>query len=1225
MMSPLHRFRYVPLRQVVKAGLLCIALLLVMSVPAQSQVTVTGVAIPGVGSFIDATQFPRVTVRFRATRGGQPVDLTAQDVYVLESNRFLRISNLTPDGSGVWRAVFLASSFAPTVNVVPTTIDGGAFLYVVNAGDVGVLPMTWRVNPNRGGAVFICDSSFRRVPLFLDLGDVAVGQESLTKLNLRTFAATVDQNGNERRLFIDSLLTGSSDFSIVWKRTYGSKPPPVEVDAGTDYRFDLIFRPSKSGPVSDLLTVVFEGGQRFTVMLFANTPTYNPSTLLQVISPNGGERLAPCQQIPIRWKGAIRDFSTFVEYSTNNGRTWNFIDSTMDSTIIWEVPKQYSDSVRLRVYQKQGAQDARWLYGERSPATNLAFSADGRYVSAVYQNGAVIEWNISTSAVENRYTIEGTTEPRVRVSTLSYAGATRDLLAVVNRPAPARDQIVRLRAGTSVPVARAEADIPEVSEVCANAAGTTVYASGPLTASIRVLDGSLLTPRSTIALEAPISAVRFVDSLINAALINGTIVRISPETGDEVARYTTDLLRMGAPLMRTLTVSRSNGLIALAGQADASGGNAPQEQRTFLYDTRMQSLIRVIYREGSNIVGVTINPSETFVTLGASGQPQIQQYDVVRRRILGGIPGMPGHSLLMNDIEYGPDGSTLASCSDDLGENMLVRRIINPETDLTDGVLAIMAPDMSTPTISFGQQFIGSRIDTVITSEICNTGSVAAIFTSAGLKSTGWVIMPDSFTSDTIAPGECLSVRFRAVPRDTGLLTDTLELRSCDRVIRIPIQIQSIDRNLTTFGDLTSFGDVCVGDTVRRTFIVVRNEDPVPVSIDGIYMRKGTGSQFRVRGYTPGKDLGAGASLQIEVLFVPRLRGHDTDEVVITYAGQNLLTRSIRVTGRGAGDEITVSHTTLAFIPERPQRSVVLRNASATPATLAEIQLTNGAPFITSLVTPTVIGPGDSITFTVTHTGGTISGNDVLSFRFTPCAAITQVRLVAYAGTAIVRPQSSTVDPRQIVRIPIITTVTENVRYDGVRPFEASIEVDEYHFLAQSIDVEGGLGELLSQEVANGRRTIRFRAERSFRRQDTAIWLVGPAGIGEQDSSVMRFDSTSVGFGSAVRVTYEPALLRIANPDPTRHLRFPRGPAIVGIDPTPSAGDVAISVRSETSATTRYMIVDPQGIVVQSAIIEILPGMSQHALNVAGLAIGAYRVILTDGAVQSTYPLVVVR
>jgi hypothetical protein len=361
------------------------------------------------------------------------------------------------------------------------------------------------------------------------------------------------------------------------------------------------------------------------------------------------------------------------------------------------------------------------------------------------------------------------------------------------------------------------------------------------------------------------------------------------------------------------------------------------------------------------------------------------------------------------------------------------------------------------------------------------------------------------------------------------------------------------------------------------------------------------------------------------VLFVPRLRGHDTDEVVITYAGQNVLTRSIRVSGRGAGDEISVSHPTLAFIPERPTRNVVLYNRSATPATLTEATLTVGAPFVTDITVPSIIAPGDSIVFSVTHTGGAISGNDVLSFRFTPCAAITQMRLSAYAGTAVVRPQSVTVDPRQIVRIPIITSVTENVRYGGIRPLEAIITMDEHHFLARSIEVAGGSGEILSQQVAGGRRTIRFRVERSFNRQDTAIWLIGPAGIGEQDSSVMAMDTASIGFSSVVTTSWQSALLRIANPDPTRHLRFPSGPVIGGVYPNPSSDDVTVRIDTDRPSSARVRIIDPHGVIMSDNPLVLDSGSKLLQINVQEYPTGAYRVVLDADGYVLTSSLIVVR
>lgn len=235
------------------------------------------------------------------------------------------------------------------------------------------------------------------------------------------------------------------------------------------------------------------------------------------------------------------------------------------------------------------------------------------------------------------------------------------------------------------------------------------------------------------------------------------------------------------------------------------------------------------------------------------------------------------------------------------------------------------------------------------------------------------------------------------------------------------------------------------------------------------------------------------------------------------------------------------------------------------------------------------------------------------------------MRLIAYAGTAVVRPQSVTVDPRSIVRIPIITSITENVRYDGIRPLEAIIEMDEHHFLAQSIEVRGGSGEILSQEFAAGRRRIRLRVERSFSRQDTAIWLVGPAGIGQQDSSIMLMDSTADAFGKAVATTYASALLRIANPDPTRHLRFVRGPIIGGVFPNPASDNVAVGIRSEHASQARLRVVDAQGLVVSDERLDLVGGENQHTLDVQLLRSGAYRIVLdSDGHVSSS-PLTVIR
>ena len=202
---------------------------------AAAQLVLNGVAIPGVGSFVDASKYPEVTVRFRATLNGQPTNVDVKDLYLLETNVFRRVANLTQEGGGVHTLRFTTSTFSTRVNSVPTSTSANLVLYAVRNGDVGQLPIAWDgFTATRGGSIFVVDSLFKRVPLYLDYGDVAPGTEVMKKLNLRTFASTVDAQGNERRLTIDTLRTSTSNFRIVWKGTYGAKAPPVSVDAGTD-------------------------------------------------------------------------------------------------------------------------------------------------------------------------------------------------------------------------------------------------------------------------------------------------------------------------------------------------------------------------------------------------------------------------------------------------------------------------------------------------------------------------------------------------------------------------------------------------------------------------------------------------------------------------------------------------------------------------------------------------------------------------------------------------------------------------------------------------------------------------------------------------------------------------------------------------------------------------------------------------------------------------------
>ena len=464
------------------------------------------------------------------------------------------------------------------------------------------------------------------------------------------------------------------------------------------------------------------------------------------------------------------------------------------------------------------------------------------------------------------------------------------------------------------------------------------------------------------------------------------------------------------------------------------------------------------------------------------------------------------------------------------------------------------------------------------------------------------------------------------MPLDTGRLVDTLEIQACEALYRIPFFITSIDRSLTTSGDGTDFGNVCVADTGRRTLALVRNDDPIPVVIDGITMRKGTQTQFRIRGVTPGTTLAPGATQQIELLFTPRRLGSDTDEVVITYAGQVSVTRTIRVFGYGAGADIAVSHPTLAFVPDVTERTVTLGNRSANAVTLNAVSLPSGAPFVLLTPLPLTILPGDSVQLRVQYTGGTIRPNDRMDFAFAPCASSVGIRLAAYVGSAVVRAPRVTADPRGSVSLQIRATLGENVVYNGLRPFEGVISVNPRLFIAQSIESPAGAAEIVSQDIVNDRRMIRFRINGNYLRDTLLATLTGPAGLAEVDTSSLSFDTAAPGFGSAVGIRYESGKLTIVGPDPTRRVLHPAPFVRVRVIPNPTVDRAVLECVSDEQRDLEVILATPQGDVVYQEHVAI-PHRGTHEvpLPVHGLIAGVYTVLVRSGESTSSTQMVIIR
>jgi hypothetical protein len=249
-----------------------------------------------------------------------------------------------------------------------------------------------------------------------------------------------------------------------------------------------------------------------------------------------------------------------------------------------------------------------------------------------------------------------------------------------------------------------------------------------------------------------------------------------------------------------------------------------------------------------------------------------------------------------------------------------------------------------------------------------------------------------------------------------------------------------------------------------------------------------------------------------------------------------------------------------------------------------------------------------------------------MDFAFVPCASSVGIRLAAYTGSALVRAPRVSADPRGSVAIELRASLGENVTYNGLRPFEGTLIVNPRLFLAQAIESPAGSADIISQEVVNDQRLIRFRITGNFQRDTVLARLIGPAGLAEIDSSVLAFDTTTAAFGSAVAVRYESGLLKIDNPDPTRRILHPSPFVRVRVLPNPIVDRAALELIADEQMTLDVVVTTTQGDVVQREIVTVPSAGTYHMqLTTQSLGAGVYNVVVRSAGHTTTTRMVVVR
>jgi WD40 repeat protein len=1183
-------------------------LFVVAATLASAQLSLSLRAPYGTGT-ISYRDYPKGVTLVRATLNGSPVQLTADRIVVIENHIATRVASIE-DGANGYQKISWFTTRVESTGATQIVATIGGFTQTATGSLDATGGYTWMA---------IRDSTSRNIGEH-DFGVVASGDTALAKLKVAAIAARKGSGGFESSVLIDSITTSSPNTQVIWKRSLNSNPPPTRIQSGLDYRIDVIFRSTSNDYFQDVLTVHFEGGRRTSIMLKANKREYPVRTVLKVVEPNGGEAITPCQKIPIRWTGAIAGYPTTVEWSPDGGQTWQRIGTSEDTTVTWTVPATISDSVLFRVSQDFQQSDEVRIVGEQAVATNVTYSLDGRRFLIAYLNGTIQEWDAATLTKSALYNVPG----RDSVIGLTYIGNTGDIAALTSG---SRGRVFSYAQGAPDP--RATVDLPSTfkpRDIASDDAGTYVYVLPSLGPSV-LLYSPTLQPGPTIDVDAPISAAALRFGRLSLMTLNGIAMAYAVPANTRLYVTDLDFMALNLPYTREMTASITGRFLALGTKAPEPGLLLGSRQNTFVYDLQDAFVARSVSVSGSDAIGFSFSANEAYLAMGFEYTPQLAAFDVARNIYLGVIGAFPDAQLA--DLEFSPDGKSVLSCALASSNNGALRQFITPESDVSDGFTRIVQPAITLDVVTLATRRIGVSSDTTITANVCNRGEVPFVVEASLFMNGTWLTLLDSLVGDTLQPGQCASFRLRSIPNDTGVLVDTLELLSCGTSYLLPITMRSLDRSFALLGTGTDFGEICIGERETRRVIALRNDDPIDVRINTIYIRGGLVSQFRMVTMVDDTVIPAGGSLEVEIAFVPRRTGLDTGIVVIEYADQSNVTKTFPIYGRGKGADVQLSHTTLPFLPEFPTRTLTIVNPTETPTTITAANISAGAPFTVTTALPLAIGARDSVTIDVQYQGGAVPSDATMTLNFDPCANDAVVPLTLYDGEAVVRTIRVEADPRGDAIIPIIADITERVAYAGERAFEGVLSVHPRLFLARTVSVTNGTGEILSQDIVNDVRQIRLRITKNFQSgTDTICVLRGPAGLAEIDSTDLLFDTTAVDFSTIVPTTYGGGLLKIINPDPSRHIvdtRITR-PVIERVFPQPATDAARVRLHAPAACITSISVVDAQGQEVIAPRERVLAqGVNEIDLDLAGMVAGTYAVIVSTAEARIAHPMVVVR
>ncbi len=1037
----------------------------------------------------------------------------------------------------------------------------------------------------------------------------------------------INDSGIEEPLQIDSITFSSPYFSYNWQGNEFDmhSRPPMKMQVARSYLVDIFFNPPDNKAYRAIMTLHYENGLKKNVTMFGGNFTIPRVTNIQLLSPNGNEVLAPCQEVNIRWKGHSKSEYVIVEFSADSGLTWNEITSVKDSSFKWTVPYWITNKALIRVRQDYTKKDERTFIGDGSQVQAVNFNNTGAKVLSATSNGVVTEWDVysdvSPIPLKKYYLNEsGATDQNYLISDIEYTKDNEEFAIMYFDYVALRTMIKFFKISVDQPIFTYEFPQGENPKGMIANPKKDYFAIVPrLGANIKLFSISEKKIVNTLKFKNAVSSFAFHKNSTKAVVTlysnDVLLIDLSNYPNHTILK---EYQRRDIPGIQEVNISPNGELLAFS----TMKGEGAVNLESYVFEINREEIVRTYKPAALPAIAVEFSPASTSVVIGSPGQQQLALYDLSTGTELL----MSGHLNTLTAFKMAPEGYAILTGSYGPG-NLKIRNFTYPESDQSDANFRIAEPTLKITEPSISPAIIGTDNIYTFTSNVCNNSEVPVYFYNAKFKNDIHLKITDIAIPDTLFPNECKPISFNVHPLDTGSISDTLVFSTCNKEFKLGINFKGLNRKLSFLGNGTlDFGEICTNSQTEKEFEIYRNDDTVDVLINALSIDDALNSKFTLPYFIKDTIIKPGEILRVKLKFTPDKLGPFVGKMKIVHSNQIKVSPILTLKGTGIGTFLELSHDKLPFIDEISKRILKIKNTGATPLVISNITTTPDGFYKCNTNLPTQVAPGATIEIEIERIAK--SNNPVnLNIEASPCLVNGLIVIDNYAGTSVLSIPEVNVDPRDNAEIKVNYKNYENIPYKGERFLETEFTIHKGIFLPLESVSEYGKSTITRNEVVDGKRYIRVRTEGSFPNEGTAFTLKGVAGLPEVNSSNIEFTHITEYWGKNVQTTKNNSKFNLINVTPGRNiLSENKTVRIVSISPNPASSLIEVVIESDLDKSVVIEVFDFLGNkLMNTNPIVLHKGKNNITLNIQYLNNGSYNLVIRDDMGISSKQIIIAK